>query len=350
MARVTNWFRRRCWYLLALFVLAGCTKEPLHHQQSYVFGTLVEVSVWGEDEARAQASIGKVLREFDRLNQELHAWKPSELTRANDAFAKGETFKASPELTAIVTDAARYAERSGDTFNPAIGKLIALWGFHSEEFKPRIPEASHIDRLTRANPRMRDIAITPNGVASNNRDVQLDLGGYAKGYALDAAAKMLRADGVQNALVNIGGNIIALGERGNRPWRIGVQHPRKPAAVAVIDLYDGEAVGTSGDYQRYFELDGKRYCHLIDPRTGRPVQGVQAVTVIAKRGATAGVVSDVASKPIFIAGKQGWREAAKAIDVDLVMFIDDKSEIYMTTLMAKRVEIQDKSAVVHEVP
>ena len=98
--------------------------------------------------------------------------------------------------------------------------------------------------------------------------VKLDLGGYAKGYALDRAAEILKSQGIHNALINIGGNVLALGTHGTRPWRVGIQHPRKPGPLATLELRDGEAIGTSGDYQRYFELDGKRYCHLIDPRTG----------------------------------------------------------------------------------
>jgi thiamine biosynthesis lipoprotein len=98
--------------------------------------------------------------------------------------------------------------------------------------------------------------------------VALDFGGYLKGVALDRAADILRSQGVRNALINIGGNILALGYKEGRKWRVGIQHPRRAGALATVELNDGEAIGTSGDYQRYFELDGKRYPHLLDPRTG----------------------------------------------------------------------------------
>ena len=120
--------------------------------------------------------------------------------------------------------------------------------------------------------------------------MQLDLGGYAKGYALDRAAELLRKQGIHNALINIGGNVLALGQHGNRPWRVGIQHPRKPGALATLELHDGEAIGTSGDYQRYFMLGKVRYCHLIDPRSGYPMQGVQAVTVLTRGCACRSVV------------------------------------------------------------
>lgn len=336
--------------LLALVWLAGCTKEPLYNQQSYVFGTLVEVSVWGGDKASADQAIGKVLREFDGLHQRLHAWKPSELSSLNQAIAKGEPAKVATDLATILQEASNWSARSNGSFNPAIGKLVEAWGFHADEYKPALPDPAKISALVMAKPAMSDLKISGDTVASSNRTVQLDLGGYAKGYALDVAAKRLRAEGIQNALINIGGNIIALGDRGVRPWRVGVQHPRKPMAIASLDLYDGEAIGTSGDYQRFIEVAGKRYCHLIDPRTGQPVQGVQAVTVVVPRGEAAGVQSDVASKPIFIAGVQSWRKAARDMGVELALLVDDKGEIYLTTLMAKRITLLDKSAKVHEVP
>ena len=343
---IASW---RCLFV-SLLLLAGCAKEPIVRQQSYVFGTLVEVTIWGENEPRAQELIGKVLREFDRLHKEFHAWQPSELTKVNAAIAKGEAVNTTPELAVMLQDAAKLSAQSNGSFNPAIGKLIALWGFQSDEFKPVTPDAKQIEALTKSKPSLSDLKIDGITISSKNRDVQIDLGGYAKGYALDRAVDILKKEGTQNALINIGGNIIALGERGNRPWKIGIQHPRKPSAIAVMELYGGEAVGTSGDYQRFFEKDGKRYCHIIDPATGAPVQGVQSVTVVAPSGANAGVLSDVASKPIFIASADKWRDAAKAMAIELVMRVDDKGSVMVTPLMAKRLTFEDKNLLALETP
>ena len=333
-----------------VFVLAACSKEPIYRQQSYVFGTLVEVTIWGENDARAQELIGKVLREFDRLHTELHAWQPSELTNVNDAIARGESINTTLELAAILKDATKLSAQSNGAFNPAIGKLIALWGFQSDEFKPVVPDAEKIEALVNAKPNMADLIFDGNKISSKNRDVKIDLGGYAKGYALDRAVGILKKEGTQNALINIGGNIIAMGERGNRPWRIGIQHPRKSSAIAAMDIYDGEAIGTSGDYQRYFEKDGRRYCHVINPATGMPVENLQSVSVVAKRGTQAGVISDVASKPIFVAGAEQWRDAAKIMGMDLVLRVDGKGGVDVTTLMAKRLTFDDKKLTVRERP
>ena len=196
---------------------------------------------------------------------------------------------------------------------------------------------------------MKDIVIDGIEFYSKNPAVKLDLGGYAKGYALDVAADYLRSQGVKNALINIGGNILALGQHGSHPWRIGIQHPRKPGAIATLELKDGEAIGTSGDYQRYFELDGKRYCHIIDPRTGYPAQGVESATIIVPPGEHAGALSDAATKPLFIAGVKGWREAARDMGIDSAMLIDDKGEIHVTDAMKARLQFLDNKLVIHRV-
>jgi thiamine biosynthesis lipoprotein len=333
-------------------ILTGCAKEPpLYRDQSFVFGTMVEVTISGEEPARARELAGKVLADFDYLHRTLHAWEPGSLSRMNAVFAQSPSKAAVvPGLVPIIQDAARFSEMSGGLFNPAIGKLIKLWGFQSDEFKPQQPDPAEIKALVQANPRMADIVFEGILFYSKNPAVQLDLGGYAKGYALDLAAEYLRAQGVKGALVNIGGNIIAIGSRGGQPWRVGLQHPRKAGAIAALELRDGEAIGTSGDYQRYFELDGKRFCHLIDPRTGYPAQGVQAVTVLIPKGSHAGTLSDVASKPAFIAGVKGWRAAGQAMGTENAMLIDERGEVYLTTAMKKRLEFQEKELVFHEVP
>jgi thiamine biosynthesis lipoprotein len=293
--------------------------------------------------------VGEVLREFQRLHDLLHAWQPSELSELNAAFAKGEARAVSPELGAMLRDAAQLSAQSGGLFNPAIGGLIGAWGFQSDEFQSVLPDAEKIAALVAANPRMDDLAFDGDKVGSRNRAVKIDLGGYAKGYALDRAVALLRGRGMHNALVNIGGNVMALGRHGDRPWRVGIQHPRKSGALATLELRDGEAVGTSGDYQRYFELDGRRYCHLIDPRSGWPVQGVQAVTILT-RGPRAGLLSDAASKPLFVAGRDGWRDAARRMKLPEAMLVDGAGVIHLTAALQKRLEFADENIDVEVLP
>lgn len=336
--------------LLAVLPLAGCGKEPLYQQQGYVFGTLVEVSVYGESTARAQRLTGQVFRDFDRMQHTLHAWRPSALTRMNAVLASSPAEgRIDPALVPVIRGATRFYRMSGGLFNPAIGKLIKLWGFESDQAAAVRPDPKQIERLVRAAPKMTDVVIDGDGFYSKNPQVQLDFGGY-KGYALDLAAAYLRSQGVKAALLNIGGNIMAIGRHGDRPWHVGIRDPRGPGAIATLDLRDGEAIGTSGDYQRYFMLDGVRYCHVIDPRTGYPAQGVRSVTVVAPPGPLAGALSDAASKPIFISGVKDWRQAARDMQVRDAMLIDRRGEIYLTASMRKRLHFLEKGLIVHEVP
>ena len=337
--------------LLLLFacLLTSCSKpEPLYNTQSYVFGTLVDISIYGESDANAQDISNQIMREFQNLHNRLHAWRPSELSNINHAFARGDTpASIKPDLSEMIQDATRLSVQSNGAFNPAIGGLIEEWGFHHDEFAPKKVDENKIKSLVKANPQMRDIVLENGTVFSNNPAVQLDLGGYAKGYALDIALVELQKLGVKNALVNIGGNIIALGKHGHKPWRVGIQHPRKPSAIASLDLESGWAIGTSGDYQRYFELDGKRYCHIIDPVTGYPVQGVQEVTVLIPPANNTGVLSDVASKPIFIAKPENRAQVAKNMGVENYLVIESDSNINMSPSMAKRIVWLDKDAEKH---
>jgi FAD:protein FMN transferase len=327
---------RHAMWLLLLWLLAACSPPtPLYQQQAYVFGTLVEVSVHGVPEAQTRQATAAVLARFDQLHRTLHAWQPSDLSRLNSALASGERATVTPELAAMLRDAQALSAQSDNLFNPAIGGLIALWGFHADAPQARLPDAAAIARWVKAAPRMRDLHIEGNDVWSDNPAVQLDLGGYAKGRALDDAVAILKKHGVKNALVNIGGNVIALGAHGDRPWRVGIQHPRQPGTLAMLDLHDGEAIGTSGDYQRYFEAGGQRYCHLIDPRSGSPANGMQSVTVLVS-GEHAGTRSDALSKPLFIDGATRLDQHAARLDVADYLAVDSDGKVHVSPAMKAR--------------
>jgi FAD:protein FMN transferase len=324
--------------LLALALLAACARNPIYSQESFVFGTRVEVLVWGAPKDKAREAVSEVLREFDRLHRTYHAWQPSQMTALNDAFAAGKPHQVTPEFAAFIRDAKAMAAKGDYLFDPGIGRLVELWGFHDDTFKPRLPDPAKLAELVRAHPSIADVTVDGTTVSSSNKYVALDFGGYLKGVALDRAAAILKRDGITNALINIGGNVMALGSKGGKPWRVGIQHPRQSTPLATLDLKDGEAIGTSGDYQRYFMFRGKRYCHLIDPRTGRPADATQSVTVLIQPradGAT-GMWSDVASKPLFIAGAD-WRHEAEKLGVADVLYVGANGQVAMTDGMKARV-------------
>ncbi|UOD30060.1 FAD:protein FMN transferase [Massilia violaceinigra] len=335
--------------MLCLLGLAACQRAgTVHRTRGHVFGTAVEISIYGGSPERAAALSGEVLNEFDRLHHKYHSWQPSMLTSLNEAIARGEPFAADAEMVGLLQSATEVAERSGNLFNPAIGRLIRLWGFQSSDIAPQAPAAADIARWLDARPRMADLRYQGNTVSSTNKAVMIDLGGYAKGYALDRAALILRRGGVEAALVNVGGNLIAIGQPGERPWRVGIKDPRAAGAVARVDLRDNEAMGTSGDYQRYFLKDGKRHPHIIDPRSGYPIDLVASVTIITAGGLDAGLRSDGNSKPMFITGPAGWQAMAAQMGLAEVMLIDAQGQVHTTAPMRARLAAAQQGRVAFE--
>jgi len=320
-----------------LWLLAACSRpEQTHRSSGRVFGTAVEISIYGCSPERAAELSRAVLAEFDRLHHKFHSWQPSMLTALNDAIERGEPFVADAEMVSLLQSATVLAERSDNLFNPAIGHLIRLWGFQSSKFERHDPAPADIARWVAARPRLSDLRYDGVTITSSNRAVMIDLGGYAKGYALDRAAQILRRAGVKAALINVGGNVLAIGQPGTRPWTVGIQDPRGDGALASVELHDNEAMGTSGDYQRYFMADGKRHPHIVDPRTGDTVDLVASVTIITSGGNDAGLRSDGNTKPLFITGPAGWEAMAARMGMAEVLLIDADKRFLMTPAMRAR--------------
>ncbi len=333
-----------------LIFLIGCGKEDnIHHYKDYIFGTIVDIKIHGETKKKSTQISNLIFDDFQRLHGYLHPWEESLISQMNHSLSQKEKFIVDDnEIIRIIQENKELAKKSNGYFNPAIGKLIAMWGFHDEIATQSIPTSYQLESFMENIPVMENIIISDNEITSKNINFQLDLGGYAKGYALDRAKKILENNGISNALINIGGNIIAIGKRGEKNWVIGIQHPRKPTAIATIDLLPGWSIGTSGDYQRYFVVSGKRYSHLIDPTTGYPATNSQSSTIMIPPSYKSGVLSDVYSKPLFIAPKDKKINIAQKLLIDFYMVILNDGQIMISDEMNKSinwVESQDEEAV-----
>lgn len=319
-------------------------REESRRETLYVFGTLVEIEIYGEPPEKADRAIAEIAREFDRLHVDWHAWRPGgALGRLNAAIAAGRSLEVDPELAGLLRRGQTLAAASGELFEPAIGGLIAAWGFHEDEPPTGpAPSAAEIERWVRARPRMSDLVIEGTLVRSRNPMVRIDLGGFAKGAALDLAAARLRRLGVRNAVLNAGGDLNVLGAHGARPWRVAIRDPFAWGAVAAIELRPGEALYTSGNYERYLEQDGERFSHIIDPRTGRPVREIVSASVLGADGALA----DAAATALSVAGPEGWLETARAMGVEAALLIDAEGVIRMTPAMAARASLLREGAAV----
>ena len=323
--------------LLALFTLFACQREPLSETtaQLFVFGTLVDVAVVDSDPARARNAIADIETEFQRMHRDLHAWVPGELVRVNQAFKQREPVETSEEITALVKLSQRAETASKACFNPAIGALVGLWGFHTSDYPILGPPPSdtEIDHLLAQKPSMQDILVEGLTLESANAAVQLDFGGIAKGHAIDQALNILASRGINNAMVNAGGDLRTLGKKGDRPWRIAIRHPAG-GLVGVLEPADDEAVFTSGVYERYRQDAAERYPHIIDPRTGQPVAELASVTVVAKEGAWA----DAAATALTVAGPGEWISIARSMGIQQVLMVASDGSIRVSEALHRRLE------------
>lgn len=326
-------------WLVLVFMLTGCQKQPEPYQQeAYVFGTRVALTVYADTQEKAQKAAAIVLADLDRLHGKLHTWqRTSTLFQLNQALAEGKTVTPDDELAGLIRQAQRFSDWSDGLFDPAVGRLVAVWGFQADKYASVLPDRERLTRLVAAKPGMNDLQWQGRLLISRKPEIALDFGGMAKGWALDRARLLLKQDGISSALVNIGGNVIAIGQRPDgSPWRIGIQHPRKNEAMAVVALADGEAVGTSGDYQRRFTVAGKQHCHLIDPRDGNSECRKQAVTVLMPASAEAGVRSDVASKPFYFSDLQNAERYMRRFQTPYVLIVDEQGVAWVSPELEKR--------------
>ncbi|EEF79806.1 FAD:protein FMN transferase [Methylophaga thiooxydans] len=329
--------------LLVLFSLISACGDSDRARQAkfFAFGTEIDVSLYGVDNQTAENTVDALEAAFNNVNNTWHAWQPSTLTRINDAIANGEPIQVEADVAAVITQAAEYAQDSQHLFNPAAGKLFEVWGYHQDNwFESRPPPSQEsIDVWLHASPTMQAIHIEDGTLASDNKMVKLGFGGFAKGTAVDAAINALKQLDIENAIINIGGDLRAIGSHGDRPWRIGIRHPRKEGGMmASVAIDHDQSVFTSGDYERYFTYEGKRYPHIIDPRTGYPATETISVTVIHQQAARA----DAAATALVVAGAE-WPQIAASMGIDHVMLMRADGQIEMTPAMAEQVRLIDPS-------
>ena len=321
---------------LSLF-LTGCGAEPgVKQAKLYAFGTEINISIYGVDDDTANNTLSTLEHSFSNVNKTWHAWRPSTLSQINYAIANNKSISVTPHVSDLIILAQTLSEQSGQLFNPSAGKLFELWGFHQDDwFNSRIPPSQvDIDNWLNHKPSMADIVIKDGVLHSKNSHAKLGFGGFVKGFAVDDAIASLQKLGINNALVNIGGDLRAIGMPGKRPWVIGIRHPRQDGMIASIPLQHGESVFTSGDYERFFEFKGSRYPHILDPRTGWPADQAISVTVLHDNAS----IADAAATALFIAG-DNWPNVAKKMGILHVMLIKPNGDIELSPKMYQRIKL-----------
>ncbi|MBE8158723.1 MAG: FAD:protein FMN transferase [Betaproteobacteria bacterium] len=309
---------------IAAAFLLGCA-EPKTERAAEIFGTQITITVLDMSEKKAAAAIGEVFAHFAEMDKRFHAWRPGELAEINRALAKNKLpLTVGAEMAAMISLSAASAKKSEGLFNPAAGGLFRLWGFHADSPPNKPPPPEAIAAYLRAAPDMRDIKLRGRVLFFAPKNTMFDFGAVAKGAALDAAKKILQKRGAKNALINVGGNIMALGKNGGRHWRIALNLGK---VKKIIELKDGEAAATSGGAERFFVYERKRYQHIIDTRTGAPAENIFAASAISNDLENAGAMSDAAATSMVIADKEAAKRIAKNFNLSAAARADAEGNI-----------------------
>ncbi|MBE3576479.1 MAG: FAD:protein FMN transferase [Limnochordales bacterium] len=349
----------------AVFATVGEAGDAAAEAIAFTMGTYVQIKAEAASQEQAERALQAALRELDRLSAIVDRFRPdSQVSLINSHAGDQSWVEVSPDIISMLQTARQVAEKSGGAFDPTIAPLVDLWGFveaagesgpesdggqeaashegvgkvgptHIRGHKP--PAAASIAQLLPLVS-YKDVEIDEAGgrVRLHRPGQALDLGGIAKGYGVHQVARILRQHGVIRALVDLGGNIYALGTKADgSPWRVGIQDPRDPGGIIAVVPVTDAALSTSGDYERYFEYDGVRYSHLLDPHTGWPARDVLSVTVITPDGA----LGDALSTAAFVLGRDRGLALLESLpDVEGIVVLPDFS-VRITSGLAGKVEV-----------
>lgn len=328
---------RGFWLMLFLF-LTGCstTTNEVVKQTFYVFGTEVNIEIVNTPKDKADAAIQAIEVDFHRFNREWHAWeKGGLLSKVNDAIAQGASIVVPDSVKTFIEKSKVLSKESDYLFDPGIGNLLKLWGFESEDWHGPPPSKALIEQWLKSRPSIADVHFDGNRLYSTNHQVKLDFGGNAKGLALDRAIRTLKASGIENAIVNIGGDMRIIGTKNHQPWKIGIQDPADShKVIGLVELSGDESIVTSGSYQRFFKWQGKTYSHILNPNTGYPADHFLSVTVINTDATTA----DSAATAIMVAGPSNWQKIARQMHITKAFMIDTDGKRYFTPQMKPLVQ------------
>lgn len=324
--------------LMLLIFSTSCGQAKPFETDSFAMGTVITQEVYG---ANSQKTSEEVITKIKYLEALMTINAPGgDVNKLNENAGKWYV-ELNPETVSVLKSTRKISELSGGAFDVTVGPVVKSWGIGTD--KPQIPTDATLKKLVS----LIGYADVHLDEASNRASLQrpgqiVDLGGIAKGYAGDVAKEIYKKNGNKSAFINLGGNVVVLG---NKPdgsaWSIGIQNPRSETGeiVGVVHVSD-KAVVTSGDYQRYFEKDGKRYSHIMDTHTGYPAEsGLMSVTIIA----SSSIEADGLSTATFVLGLDKGLDLVKRYGQAEAIFITTDKKIYVTKGLQGNFQLKDAS-------
>ncbi len=328
-------------FLTICIVLISCSKfQKPGLSEDFLMGTVIMQKVYGKNADQAIKAVNKKIADIERL-MTINA-PGGDVNKINE-FAGRELVKVDKDTLYVLKKAWEFSNLSRGTFDVTVGKVVKMWGIFTDN--PRVPNVSEIiDALGFIN--YNDIIIDESksmvGLKTNGQVI--DLGAIAKGFAGDEAIRLYKEYGIKSAFVNLGGNVVVLGNKPDgSPWRIGIQNPQTQQNdyIGIINVSD-KAVVTSGDYERYFEKEGKRYHHIIDPKTGYPSDSdLMSSTIVTELS----VDADALSTATFVMGLDKALAFVESLDNVEGIFITKENKIYVTHGLKDNFVFEDESKV-----
>lgn len=291
---------------------------------------MIDLTLVHNNPEQAEKAFIDIELKLQRFETYWHAWQDSDLHRFNQSLNRQPSVSIPDSLSELINLSRHYQQTSQELFNPAIGKLIAAYGFHGKAS----PNQSLINEIIRDIPTMQDLVIKGRQASSRNPHLQLDFGGIAKGYAMAEIAVDLKNAGFDHFLINAGGDVLTSGRRINQPWLVAIQNPFAPGAIASIELSGDQSLFTSGNYQRYYLQDDKIVHHIIDPRSGRPSDNISSATVLTVDA----TLADVAATTLMIDGWRNHRSLSKSLGVTDYLIVDQSGQIIVSSTMSSKIQ------------
>ena len=298
----------------------------------FMMDTYVTVFVQEDNAEKADKACRKALDRMEALNKKFNHLDPdSPIYKFNHENIPIED----TEIVAVTREALRIADLTGGAFDPTVCPLIQLWGFYDKKY--RVPDPEEIKEALKYVGFKR-LVLNSERITKTDPAVMIDLGGIAKGFCVDEGIKVLKKEGVLYALIDAGGDIFALGNKVPVPWRVGVRNPRGNGVLGYLEVADTAVLG-SGDYERFFMKDGKRYHHILNPFTGYPTETLAGITVVYSSTMT----SDAMATALFVLGHEKGLECVNAIPGMKVIMVNPELKLFYSQNMNKDVHPIPKS-------